>query len=115
MDSSEDEIYINEGYIEGPKPQISIQKKEELLKKGYDSTCKISIPDVKNGNGFFCQFFYNGKNYKVLILNNKIIGKEYLKKKKYLKIKYENKNIVILIEDKILDLIFKITNIILLK
>ena len=76
MDSSEDDIYINEGYIQGPKPQISIEQKNELLKKGYDSTCKISIPDVNQGNGYFCQILYNGKNYNVLILNHKIIEKE---------------------------------------
>ena len=45
--------------------------------------------------------FYNGKNYNVLILNNKIIDKE-LKKLKHLKIKYEDE--IILIKNKILDL-----------
>ena len=103
-DFSEDEIYINEGQIPGLKPEISEEKRNELLKKGYDSTCQISIPDVKKGNGFFCQIFYNGKNYNVLILNNKIIDKEQLKKLKYLKIRYKDNNIVILIQNKILDI-----------
>ena len=70
MDSSEDEIYINEGEIQGPKPEISKEKEKELLKKGVDSTCSFSL-NVNKGNGFFCQIFYNGKNYNVLIINKK--------------------------------------------
>ena len=85
MNSCEDDIYVNEGYIQGPKPKISPKKENELIKKGYDSTCKISIPDVNQGNGYFCQIFYNGKKYNVLILNHKIIEKEQLKDQKYLK------------------------------
>ena len=88
IDSSDDDIYINEREITGPKPEISNEQKEELLRKGYDSTCKISLPDVKKGNGFFCKIFYNGKNYNILILNKNIIYNEDIKKLKHLKIKY---------------------------
>ncbi len=96
-DSSEDDIYINEGYIKGPKPQISDEQKKELLQKGKDSTCKISIPDVNKGNGYFCKIFYNGKKYNVLILNHKIIMKEELKNHSHFKIRYEKKNYNVLI------------------
>ena len=104
MDFSLNDIYINERYIPGDMPGISLKQKYELLKKGYDSTCIISIPDVKIGNGYFCQVSYNRNNYNVLILNNKIIDKELLKTIKIIKIKYEDKKILILIKDKILDL-----------
>ena len=107
MDSSDDDIYINQAYIPGPKPEISIKQKNELLKKGYDSTCKIVIDDANIGNGFFCQIFYNGNNYNVLIINNNVFSKEQLKTQKRLKIKYEDKIILIIIENKILDLNFK--------
>ncbi len=86
MESSENDIYINEAKIPGEKPEISSEQKKELLKKGDDSTCKISIPDVKKGNGYFCQISYNKNNYNVLILNNKIIDKELLKKIKNIKL-----------------------------
>ena len=99
IDSSDDDIYINEGEIAGSKPEISNKQKEELLRKGFDSTCKISLPDVKKGNGFFCQIFYNGKNYNVLILNKKIILKEEIKKLKHLNIGYENKIIILFIQN----------------
>ncbi len=105
MESSENDIYINEAKIPGEKPEISSEQKKELLKKGEDSTCRISIPDVKIGNGFFCQIFYNENNYNVLILKNKIIDKKQLKVLKELKIKYEDKNI--LIKNKLLDLNFE--------
>ena len=107
MNSSEDDIYINKAEISGTKPIISLEKRNEVFKKGYDSICKISIPDINKGNGFFCQIFYNRKNYNVLILNNKIISKEQLKNEKYLKINYENKNILILVENKILNIKYK--------
>ncbi len=107
MNSSEDDIYMDKAEISGTKPKISIEKRNEVFKKGYDSICKISIPDINKGNGFFCQIFYNRKNYNVLILNNKIISKEQLKNEKYLKINYENKNILILVENKILNIKYK--------
>ena len=91
MDSSFNDIYINEANIPGEKPEISSEQKKELLKKGDDSTCKISIPDVKIGNGYFCQISFNKNNYNVLILNNKICDKELLKKIKNIGIKYEEK------------------------
>ncbi len=114
MDSSEDDIYINEGYIQSPKPKISIEQKNELLKKGYDSTCKISIPDVNKGNGYFCQIFYNRQNYDVLILNHIIIEKEQFTNQIHFKIRYEKK-ILFPTTSKILDLNFKMKNIFLLK
>ena len=43
------------------------------------------MPDVKKGKGFFFQILYKGKNYNVLILNNKIIDKEEIKRLKHLK------------------------------
>ena len=85
MDTSENDIYINKGYIQGLKPKISIAQKNELLTKRYDSTCKISMPEVNKGYGYFCQILYNGQNYNVHILNHKIIEKEQLKDQKYLK------------------------------
>ncbi len=36
MNSSEDDIYINKGEVSGPKPKIFIEKRNEVLKKGYD-------------------------------------------------------------------------------
>ena len=55
MSSSEDDDnYINEVEIEGDKPKITEKQRNELLKKGEDSTCKISLPDINKGNGFFC-------------------------------------------------------------
>ncbi len=73
MSSSEDDnTYINEGAIEGDKPKITEKQRNELLKKGEDSTYKISLPDINKGNRFFCQIFnkkkkscsYYKKNYK---------------------------------------------------
>ena len=55
---------------------------------------------LKKEMDFFVKFFYNEKNYNVLILNNNIIEREDIKNKKHVKIKYENKIIVLLIEDK---------------
>ena len=81
------------------KPKISKKQIDELLRKGYDSTCKISLPDIKKGNEFFCQIFYNRKNYNVLILNKKIISKEEIKKLKHLNIGYENKIIILFIQN----------------
>ena len=105
MSSSEDDdTYINEGEIEGEKPEITTKQRNELLKKGEDSRCKISLPDINQGNGFFCQILYKEKKCNVLIISNKIINKESLKKMKHLKISHNEKNIVILIEDRILNL-----------
>ncbi len=105
MSSSEDDDnYINEVEIEGDKPKITEKQRNELLKKGEDSTCKISLPDINKGNGFFCEILYNENKSNVLIIRNKIINKEILKKKKHLKISHKEKNIVILIENRILNL-----------
>ena len=94
MSSSEDDdTYINEGEIEGEKPEITEEERNELLKKGEDSTCKISLPDINQGNGFFCQILYKEKKYNVLIIRNKIINLE-----------NKEKNILILIEDRVLNL-----------
>ena len=44
MSSSEnDYTYINEGEIEGEKPEIIEEERNELLKKGEDSTCSNLI------------------------------------------------------------------------
>ena len=68
MSSSEDDdTYINEGEIEGEKPEITEEERNELLKKGEDSTCKISLPDINQGNGFFCQILYKEKKCNVLL------------------------------------------------
>ena len=105
MSSSEDDdTYINEGEINKNKPKITEKQRNELLKKGEDSTCKISLPDINQGNGFFCQILYEEKKCNVLIIRNKIINKENLIKLKHLKISHKEKNIVILIEDRILNL-----------
>ena len=81
MSSSEDDDnYINEVEIEGDKPKITEKQRNELLKKGEDSTCKISLPDINKGNGFFCQMLYNENKCNVLIVRNKIINQENLKK-----------------------------------
>ena len=107
MSSSEDDDnYINEGAIEGDKPKITEKQRNELLKKGEDSTCEISLPDINKGNGFFCEILYNENKCNVLIIRNKIINK-ILKKMKHLKISHKEKNIVILIENRILNLKIK--------
>ena len=68
MSSSEDDDnYINEGEIEGDKPKITEKQRNELLKKGEDSTCKISLPDINKGNGFFCQILYKKKKVMFLL------------------------------------------------
>ena len=64
--SEDDNTYINEGAIEGDKPKITEKQRNELLKKGEDSTCKISLPDINKGNGFFCQIL--NKKKKVMFL-----------------------------------------------
>jgi len=105
MDYYDDDIYINEGSVPGDKPKISDKKRNELLKIGEDSICKISIPDVNHGNGFFCKINYNGNKYNVLIIKKKIIKEESLKKINHLKIKYkDNPSIDILIKNKILNI-----------
>jgi hypothetical protein len=42
MDSSRYDIYIYDHITPGPKPEISIEQRNELLEKGKDSICKIS-------------------------------------------------------------------------
>ena len=60
MSSSEDDdTYINEGEIEGEKPEITEEERNELLKKGEDLTCEISLPDINKGNRFFYEILYN--------------------------------------------------------
>ena len=68
MSSSEDDdTYINEWEIEGEKPEIIEEERNELLKKGEDSTCKISLPDINQGNGFFFKFYIRKKNVMFLL------------------------------------------------
>ena len=106
MDSSRYDIYIYDHITPGPKPEISIEQRNELLEKGKDSICKIYLPDINFGNGYFCQIFYNEKKYNVLIINNQIINREILEKLDDLKIKYNyNSNTsLISIKNKILDI-----------
>ena len=107
MDSSRYDIYIYDHIIPGPKPEISIEQRNELLEKGKDSICKISLPDINFGNGYFCQIFYNEKKYNVLIINNQIINREILEKLDYLNIKYNYYNYntsLISIKNKILNI-----------
>ncbi len=106
MDSSRYDIYIYDYTIPGPKPEISIEQRNELLEKGKDSVCKITLPDINFGNGYFCQIIYNENKYNVLIINNQIINRETLKTQDYLNIKYNyNYNTsLISIKNKILDI-----------
>ena len=68
MSSSEDDdTYINEGEIEGEKPEITEEERNELLKKGEDSKCQISLPDINQGNGFFFKFYIRKKNIMFLL------------------------------------------------
>ena len=101
---SDDEIYINEGTIAGEKPEISEKQRNELINKGKDATCKISLPDVIIGNGFFCNISYNNQKYNILLINREILSKNTLNQLKHLKIRYQMKNILILIKDMILKL-----------
>ena len=103
MNSSDDDIYINEKIISGKnKPEISEGQKKKLLDIGKNSIYKIKLLDINSGNGFFCQVNYEGKKYEILIINEKIILKEQIKKLEELKIKYKGKNIEI--KNQILDL-----------
>ena len=102
-DSSDGETYIDEAKIEGSKPNISEEKKKKLIEKGKDATCKISLPDVVKGIGYFCNIIYQNNNLNILCINNEIINKESLKQLKNLKIKYKEEFILLLIEDKILN------------
>ena len=107
MDSSRYDIYIYDHITPGPKPEISIEQRNELLEKGKDSICKISLPDINFGNRYFCQIFYNENKYNVLIINNQIINREILEKLDDLNIKYNYKNsntFLISIKNKILDI-----------
>ena len=103
-DFSDEEIYINEGTIPSEKPEISEKQKNELIKKGKDATCKISLPDVIIGNGFFCNISYNNQKYNILLINKEILSKNTLNQLKHLKIRYQMKTILILIQDMILKL-----------
>ena len=94
-DFSDDEIYINEGTIAGEKPEISEKQRNELINKGKDATCKISLPDVIIGNGFFCNISYNNQKYNILLINREILSKNTLNQLKHLKIRYQMKNILI--------------------
>ena len=87
MDYSYGDIYINEKKIEGSKPKISEEQKNELLNIGKYSICKIQLSDINLGNGFFCQVNINEKKYNILIINEKIISKEQIKNLENLKIK----------------------------
>ena len=106
MDSSRYDIYIYDHITPGPKPEFSIEQRNESLEKGKDSICKISLPDINFGNGYFCQIFYNENKYNVLIINNQIINREILEKQDALNIKYNyNSNIYLIsIKNKILDI-----------
>ena len=95
MDYSYGDIYINEKKIEGSKPKISEEQKNELFNIGKYSICKIQLSDINLGNGFFCQVNINEKKYNILIINEKIISKEQIKNLENLKIKYKGKNIII--------------------
>jgi len=97
---SDDEIYINEAIMSGEKPKISEEKRNELLQIGKDSICKISLPDMNYGNGYFCQINYNGNKYNVLIIT--ITNEEDLQKIETIKIRYKGK--IILIEKIILNI-----------
>ena len=100
MDYSVEKININEGKIQGEKPNISTQK-NKLLKMAENLICKFSLLDE---NGFFCQIIYNNKKYNVLIIKNKILNEETFKKQEYLKIKYKDNIFIISIKNKILDI-----------
>ena len=106
MDSSRYDIYIYDHITPGLKPEISIEQRNELLEKGKDSICKISLPDINFGNRYFCQIFYNENKYNVLIINNQIINREILEKQDALNIKYNyNSNTYLIsIKNKILDI-----------
>ena len=53
MDYSYYDIYINEKKIEGSKPKISEEQKNELLDIRKYSICKIQLSDINLGNDFF--------------------------------------------------------------
>ena len=56
MSSSEDDdTYMNEGEIEGEKPEITIEQKNELLKK-VDDSIKSHYPILIKEMDFFVKF-----------------------------------------------------------
>jgi len=60
--------------------QISIKDNLEIIEQSKKCVCQI-ITDKNRGTGFFCKFinYYDGKEMKILIINNHIIGSEELK------------------------------------
>ena len=103
MDYSYYDIYINEKKIEGSKPKISEEQKNEWLDIGKYSICKIQLSDINLGNDFFVKLILMKKIWYTK-KKGKIISKEQIKNLAELKIKYKGKNIIIKNQNKDLNI-----------
>ena len=68
-----------------PKP-IDNEKTSKILKQMKYSVCKIYILNNGQGTGFFCNIIYDKYKIPVLITNNHIIDKNYIKEEKFIKL-----------------------------
>ena len=91
MKKINDEI-VNEIIMDNMKP-IKFEKLKNIINKGEKCVVKILIEDENNykiasGTGFFCKLPIRNNYLNILLTNNHIINKEFLKKEKELKIEY---------------------------
>ncbi len=71
MDSSFNDIYINEANIPGEKPEISSEQKKELLKKGETSLLITASPSTIFSNNNFHNYSIINPNPSTFFNNNK--------------------------------------------
>ena len=73
------ENYTTEIYDENYPIIISIEKTKKILEQMENSICKIYKNNGNKGTGFFCIIKYENKNIKVMVTNNHLIDDEYIK------------------------------------
>ena len=88
----------NEGKINGAIDILTLEKTEKICEQM--KTCIFKIYGYKIGTGFFCKILYNNGYIPVLITNYHIIGDEYLKNNKQIKISFNNEKIFDIIDIK---------------